>query len=267
VREVRPLNGLGTALTLTLSRRERECFAPLLEGLAPYPHPYAPEAGEYMQRQSPSWGWVLLLVVLLPACSRLSRPALPPEKVGAQELTHLGQVYQAQGKSELALQTYHQAVQLNPRYMPAWIELGNLHFLRQEYGQAEAVYKKVLTLDPRMAEIYNNLCRVYAREHRNLDEAESLIHRALALHPSHRYLYLDTQAVIWMHQGKHDQALASLTEAIHTTPPGAYDVLAEQYEHLGEVYRHLGQEGEAQWARQQAAIARRRGGSSKEGGL
>lgn len=207
---------------------------------------------------SPRWGWLLLLVGLL-ACSRLPRPVLLPEKVAAEELTHLGQVYHAQGKSELALQTYLKAVQMNPRYVPAWVELGNLHYLRQEYAQAEAVYKKILTLDPRMAEIYNNLCWVYVREHRHLDEAESLIQRALALNPSHRYFYLDTQAIIWMRQGKYEQALASLTEAIQGTPQGERDVLAEQYEHLAETYRHLGREGDAQWARQQAAIARRGG--------
>lgn len=208
------------------------------------------------------WPGCLLLVLTLvaPACSRLPRPVLLPADVSARELTHLGLVYQAQGKSEAAEQTFQKAVQLNPRYTPAWVELGNLYYLRAAYAQAEAVYKKVLTLDPRMAEIYNNLCWVYVQEHRNLDEAESLIQRALALQPSSRHLFLDTQAVIWMRQGKHEQALASLTDAIRMTPSAAHDALAEQYEHLAEVYGHLGREGDAQWAREQAAIARRTGG-------
>lgn len=200
---------------------------------------------------------VLMLALVVPACSRLPRPVLLPADVSARELTHLGQVYQAQGKSEAAEQTFQQAVQLNPRYTPAWVELGNLYYLRAAYAQAEAVYKKVLTLDPRMAEIYNNLCWVYVQEHRNLNEAESLIQRALALDPTSRYLFLDTQAVIWMRQGKDEQALASLTDAIRMTPSAAHDALAEQYEHLAEVYGHLGREEEAQWAREQAAMARR----------
>ncbi len=204
---------------------------------------------------SPCWICCLILVIV-PSCSRVPRPVLLPEKISAQELTHLGQVYQAQGNNDLALDTYGKAVQMNPRYVPAWVELGNLQYLRQEYAQAEAVYKKVLTLDPRMAEIYNNLCWVYLNEHRNLDEAEDLIQRALALNPSHRYFYLDTQAVIWMGQGKYEQALASLTEAIQGTPPSARDALAEEYEHLAEVYRQLGQDGDAQRARERAASAR-----------
>ncbi len=199
------------------------------------------------------------LILVLPACSRLPRPVLLPADVSAQELTHLGLVYLAQGKNEAAEQTFQKAVQLNPRYTPAWVELGNLYYLRAAYAQAEAVYKKVLTLDPRMAEIYNNLCWVYVQEHRNLDDAESLIQRALALQPSARYLFLDTQAVIWMRQGKYEQALASLTDAIQMTPSAAHDALAEQYEHLAEVYGHLGREEEAQWAREQAAMARRSG--------
>ena len=116
-----------------------------------------------------------------------------------------------------------------------------------------------MTLDPRMAEIYNNLCWVYVCEHRNLDEAEDLIQRALALNPSQPYFYLDTQAVIRMRQGKYEQALASLTEAMRGTPPDARDALVEQYEHLAEVYRLLGQEGDAEWAREQAASLRGEG--------
>jgi tetratricopeptide (TPR) repeat protein len=210
---------------------------------------------------SPVARWLTcMLLVLASACARLPRPILLPADIAAQDLIRLGQVYQAQGKSELALQTYHKALEINPRYVPAWVELGNLHYLRQESGPAEAVYKKVLTLDPRMAEIYNNLCWVYLQEQRNLDEAESLIQRALALNPTSRYLFLDTQAVIWTRQGRYEQALASLTEAIRLTPSAAHEVLAEEYEHLADVYGPLGQEGDAQWAREQAAMARRAGG-------
>jgi len=194
------------------------------------------------------WRVCCLLLFLLPTCSRLPRPALLPQQNAAQDLTSLGQVYQAQGKHELALQTYYKAVQMYSSYVPAWVEIGNWHYLRQEYAQAEAVYKKILTLDPRMAAIYNNLCWVYLSTHRSLDEAERLIKRALSLNPLERYMYLDTQAVIWIRQGKDGQALASLEEALELTPLAAHDALVELYQHLAEVYRHLGQDREAQWA-------------------
>ena len=113
--------------------------------------------------------------------------------------------------------------------------LGDWDYQRQQYAAAEAVYKKILTLDPPQAEIYHNLCQVYLSTHRSLDVAESLIQRALALNPSPRYRYLDTQVASWMRQGKYEQALASLDEAIGLTPPPAREALAERYQLLAEI--------------------------------
>jgi tetratricopeptide (TPR) repeat protein len=78
--------------------------------------------------------------------------------------------------------------------------------------------KKILTLEPRQAEIYRNLCRVYLATQPSLDVAESLIQQALALAPSLRYRYLDAQALIWARRGKHEQALASLDRGDRLDP-------------------------------------------------
>lgn len=202
--------------------------------------------------------WLCFIPVLcLLACSRQPVPALWSERLAAQELVHAGQVYQARGEQAQALQAYQQAVHMHPGYLPAWIALGDLHYLRREYAQAEAIYKKILTLNPQQAQIYNNLCWVYLSTHRSLDEAESLIQQALALNPSPRYWYLDTQAVIWMRQGKYDQALASLDEAIALTPPTAHEELAQRYQLRAEMYHRMGQAQEALAAQEQAADARR----------
>jgi tetratricopeptide (TPR) repeat protein len=187
--------------------------------------------------------------------------------MAAQELTHVGQVYETQGDQTRALQAYLQAVQMHPSYIPAWNMLGGWYYQRRQYAEAEAVYKKILTLDPRQAEIYHNLCWVYLSTHRSLDTAESLIQQALALNPSPRYRYLDTQTRIWMRQGKYEQALASLEEAIGLTPSPAREALAERYQLLAEIYRQLGRDQEAQWAHEQAANARRIGENPKEGDL
>jgi tetratricopeptide (TPR) repeat protein len=201
------------------------------------------------------------------ACSRQPLPALWSERLAAQELVHLGQVYQARGDQVRALQAYQQAVQMHPGYVPAWTALGDLHYVRQEYAPAEAVYKKILTLNPQQAEIYDNLCWVYLSTHRNLDAAESLIQQALALNPSPRNRYLDTQAVIWLRQGKYEQALASLDEAIGLTPSTAREALAERYQLLAEIYRRMGRDDEAQRAQEQAANTRRSGDGPMEGDL
>lgn len=217
-------------------------------------------------RQCPQWLLCILLLFTL-ACSRQPPPTLFSERMAAQELTHLGQVYQAQGHQARALQAYQQAVQMHPSYIPALSALGDWYYGHQEYAQAEAAYKKILTLDPGQAEIYHNLCWVYLSTHQSLDAAESLIQQALALNPSPRHRYLDTQTVIWMRQGKYEQALASLEEAIGLTPLSAHEALAGRYQLLSEVYGHLGRDQEAQWAHEQAAMARRIGENPQEGDL
>jgi tetratricopeptide (TPR) repeat protein len=156
---------------------------------------------------------------------------------------------------------------MHPGYLPAWMALGAWYYYHHEYAHAEAVYKKILTLDPRQAEIYHNLCWVYLSTHQSLDVAENLIQQALALNPTPRSQYLDTQAVIWMRQGKYEQALASLDEAIGLTPALAHEALAGQYQLLAEIYHHLGRDQEAQWAHEQASITRGSNGRPTEGDL
>jgi tetratricopeptide (TPR) repeat protein len=240
----------GTALKLQLS-------APPAEGAASPRRDGERQAWRRSTAQR-RWLWCLLLLAVL-ACARQPRAPLLAERLAAQELVHLGQLYASRGEPERALQAYRQAVQLHPGYVPAWIALGDWHYVRQEYAAAEAVYKKILTLDPRLAEIYHNLCWVYLATQRNLDEAESLIHQALALHPFPRDWYLDTQAMIWLRQGKYEQALRPLREAIDLTPATAQAALAARYRLLAETYRRLGRDRDAQWADERAVEAQRIG--------
>jgi hypothetical protein len=52
--------------------------------------------------------------------------------------------------------------------------------------------KKSLTLSPWIAQIYTTFCWDALLTHRNLDEAERFLQRALALFPSSRARYLDS---------------------------------------------------------------------------
>jgi hypothetical protein len=74
--------------------------------------------------------------------------------------------------------------------------------------------KKSLTLSFWIAQIYTTFCWDALCTHGNLDAAEDLLRQALALYPSSRARYLRHPGIMWMRQGKPEQVLTPLDEAI-----------------------------------------------------
>ncbi|MBA7714086.1 hypothetical protein ES703_123100 [subsurface metagenome] len=58
--------------------------------------------------------------------------------------------------------------------------------------KAEKYYKKAIKKEPQNADAYNNLAWLYYVQGKNLDEAESLVLRAMQLNPSKSDTYKDT---------------------------------------------------------------------------
>jgi tetratricopeptide (TPR) repeat protein len=70
--------------------------------------------------------------------------------------------------------------------------MGNIHFLKNEFEEAEYCYKNVIDRDPRNADAYNNLAWLYYTKKENLREAENLALKAIDVNPSKRDIYEDT---------------------------------------------------------------------------
>ncbi len=71
--------------------------------------------------------------------------------VGGAEEVHLNRAVILSdhlARPDDAMVELQRALALNPRYVPAWLNLGNLHEDRGERDRAEAAYRQVLALDP-----------------------------------------------------------------------------------------------------------------------
>jgi tetratricopeptide (TPR) repeat protein len=66
----------------------------------------------------------------------------------------LGSAYRVGGRFDEAMTMYRRVLQLDARHARAMVNLGNLHALRQEFAQAQALYKKAVEVDPTLALAY-----------------------------------------------------------------------------------------------------------------
>jgi len=126
---------------------------------------------------------ILLLSCSFPKISILKDPLTPEEHL------NLGVTYEKQGEFDQAIREYQLAAKKLPIGL---LYIGNAYFSKKDWGQAEIHFRKVIEKDPKNAAAHNNLAWLYYQQGRNLEEAEALAQRALALDPFHRSLYEDT---------------------------------------------------------------------------
>lgn len=105
--------------------------------------------------------------------------------------------------------------------------------------EAEQMLLEALTEHPDSAMLQNHLAYFWAVENRRLEEAETLVARALAQQPENG-AFLDTLGWVYYRQGRYDEALRQLALAIRSEgdDPAILD-------HLGDVYLALGRLEEA----------------------
>jgi tetratricopeptide (TPR) repeat protein len=121
---------------------------------------------------------LIALAVLAASCA-LPRIAVLHDPLTPEEHINLGVSYERSGELDAALKEYAAA----SRDLPiAYLYVGNVRFQRGEYEEAEAAYRRAVnkTGDPRA---YNNLAWLYLTTGKDLEEAERLAGRAVALSP------------------------------------------------------------------------------------
>ncbi|HTP86028.1 MAG TPA: tetratricopeptide repeat protein [Bryobacteraceae bacterium] len=113
----------------------------------------------------------------------------------------------------------------------------------KKFDDAEASFRKVLSLDPDNASAMNYLGYMFADQNVKLDEAEKLVGKALELEPNNG-AYMDSLGWVYFRQKKLPQAEEQLRRALQKLSRDA-----TVHEHLGDVYSEEGRTRDAiqQW--------------------
>jgi tetratricopeptide (TPR) repeat protein len=202
---------------------------------------------------------VIAAVFFLSGCS-LPRIIILHDPLSAEEHDNLGRIYESQGKPDLALEQYREALKKDKKHVPSLLLLGDLSYRTKDYEEAEEAFTKALKLDPQNGDACNNLAWVYIQRGTNPAKARELITHAMSLTPDHRPYYLDTLGVFLLKQGSAGEAISALNESLATLPKERRDLLAEVQGHLAEAYKATGNE-----AKYQEALERQKELEKKQG--
>jgi Tfp pilus assembly protein PilF len=177
--------------------------------------------------------FLIASALLLSACS-LPRIIVLHDPLTPEEHDNLGRIYESQGKSDLALEQYREALRADKKHLPSLLLLGDLLYRTDDYAGAEEAYAKALKLDQKNGDVLNNVAWVYIKMGKKLDKAKEMVADAMTADPSHRPYYLDTLGVVLLKLGNAAGAITALQEAVDTLPKDRQDLLAEAQEHLEE---------------------------------
>lgn len=171
-----------------------------------------------------------------------------PAKTSAKEAAHhndLGVILEKDGDFERALQQYKIAQQKDPRLIEAFINAGNVSVKLNNLAGAEYYYRRVLRREPDHPRALNNLAWVYLLQKRKISSAITLLGKAIAADPDHRYLYLDSLGWAYYLDDRAAEAISVLKSALEETSPEDKYLLGEANYHLGVIYRSQGKREKA----------------------
>jgi adenylate cyclase len=153
------------------------------------------------------------------------------------------------GRPAEALRAVEQAMRLNPRYPPWYLnELGWAYLSTGRYAEAIATLKETISRSPNFIVAHLNLALSYLQQWlsqqspgaQTLEPAVAAIQRALALndsfYPNHIVL-----GYIYLNQQQYDQALAEMEQGVALAPTeaGTYAALAQVLSRVGRTEEAL----------------------------
>lgn len=126
--------------------------------------------------------------------------------------TGIGNTLNELGRLDEAVKAHEKALQINPRFHKAWVNLGIVYRLQSKFDDAERCYMKALELKPDYAELHASLGALLIFQDKS-KEAILALEKAIALDPqlavSHANLALALATV-----GRFDEAEQSLQRAV-----------------------------------------------------
>ena len=131
----------------------------------------------------------------------------------------LGQIYIRLNVPQKAIETFAKILAYDDENVPALSSIGIAYQMQNDVKRAEIHLRRAIELSSKdeLPDAYNALGYLYAEQGIKLDEAETLVRRALKSVPKSG-AYLDSLGLIYLKQGKLDAAIENLEQAIHYLP-------------------------------------------------
>jgi len=196
----------------------------------------------------------------------------------AELLLLQGQVYNAEGQTNLAESTFSKAIELDPELpdgylnlarlylkshqeqqaidrlapllaktnLSAMLEVGEIEQSAGKYEQARDIYEKILTMSPESGPAINNLAYLYSEHLGNMDKALEVAEKARNLHPTDPNT-ADTLGWILFKRRQYSHALTLIQESVDKQPNDP-----EVQMHLGMAYYMMEEEKPARMYLQRA---------------
>ena len=102
---------------------------------------------------------------------------------------YLGTAYFRAKEYDRAAETLQEGLTLDDKQKDLHFQLGVVYEKQQKFDDAVRQFRHVITLDPKHAEAYNYVGYMYAERGQNLDEAVTLINKALGARARQRLLH------------------------------------------------------------------------------
>jgi tetratricopeptide (TPR) repeat protein len=159
--------------------------------------------------------------------------ALAAALANAYALDQVGRGYEELGLRELAMQTYRQAVELDPHFPGARYNLGRAYLEAGDLERGTAEMREALRLHPDFPEAHQALGMAYTEQGR-LAEALAHLERALALNPD-LTVVRNQVGRIYLAQGRLDDAIQTFRALVERAPD-----VAEAHHNLAVAYARQG---------------------------
>ncbi|MEH2250613.1 tetratricopeptide repeat protein [Nostoc sp.] len=185
------------------------------------------------------------LVALLLSLSLAMTPQVAVAQTSIEQLFQQAKAAQNASNYSEAEAIWRRVLQLDPKNASAYVGLGNVLGSQGKYDEALAAFQKAIQLDPKYARAYGGLGSALGSQGK-YDEALAAFQKAIQLDPKNAYAYDGLGSVLGS-QGKHNEAIAAFQKAIQLDPK-----YANTYGNLGNALRIQGKYDEAIAAFQKA---------------
>lgn len=147
-------------------------------------------------------------------------------------------IYRDAGRTDMAIKTLEKANTDIPDTSEIKYDLAMMYERQGNFERFEKLMREIIELDPDNANAYNSLGYTLVEQNTRLDEAQTLLDKAMQLEPENPFI-LDSVGWYFYRTGDNEAALQYLRRSYQGLP--AADVAA----HLGEVLWALGRKDEA----------------------